>query len=337
MRAPAATTCPCFPTWDERSATMNRSRVILIILVISLLAAAAGCGKVTSPPAPDGIVVVDDLGKEVRLKEPAKKIISLYTAHTENLFSLGLDEEIIGVSESESYPPAALAKQPYSFRADAEKIIAARPDLVLARTFIANNYPDFITKLETAGIPVAVLYPENIDQFLVYLQKLGTLTGKEKEAGDLVAEFNGRLKQIEESVAGIPQQERKKVFFETTKDIQTCTPDSNAAFVLEKAGAVNAAADAEAVRAGSTIASYGHERLISIGRDVDVYIVQSGEMNKTQAEEIYLRPGYQVIKAVQDRQVYLVDEAVVSRPTMRLLDGISQIGRILYPEHFKNN
>jgi len=301
------------------------------------MAASAGCGKVSPPPAPDNIVVVDDLGKEVRLKEPAQRIVSLYAAHTENLFSLGLDEEIIGVSDSESYPPAALAKPSYSFRADAEKIIAARPDLVLARTFIANNYPDFITKLETAGIPVAVLYPENVEQFLLYLNRLGQLTGKEKEAGELVAEFNSRLQQAEELVAGIPLQERKKVFLETNSDIMTCTPDSNAAFVLAKAGAVNAAADAEAVRPGSTIAAYGHERLIGIGRDIDVYIVQKGEMNKTREEEIYLRPGYHVIKAVQNCQVHLVDEAVVSRPTMRLLDGITQIGQILYPEHFKNN
>jgi len=315
---------------------MKRSGMMFIFFIITLSAALAGCGQTRTAPAPDNLVVVDDLGKEVRLKEPARRIISLYAAHTENLFSLGLDEEIIGVSDSETYPPAALAKPSYSFREDAEKIIAAGPDLVLARTFIANNYPDFIAKLEMAGIPVAVLYPENIDQLLLYLQKLGQLTGKEKEADGLVAEFNSRIKIIEELVAGIPWQERKKVFFETTKDITTCTPDSNAAFVLEKAGAVNVAADAPAVKQGSTIASYGQERLLASARDIDVYIAQKGEMNKVREEEIYLRPGYQVIKAVREHQVYLVDEAVVSRPTMRLLDGITALGRILYPDCFKN-
>lgn len=315
---------------------MKRSRIIFFILIISLIAVLAGCGKNQPVSAPANIVIVDDLGKEVSLKEPAKRIISLYAAHTENLYSLGLREEIIGVSNSESYPPDALTKQSYNFREDAEKVIAARPDLVIARTFIANNYPEFIEKLEMAGIPVAVLYPENVGQFLLYLEKLGQLTGKEKEAAALVSDFNSRLKNIEELVAKIPQQERKKVFFETTKDISTCTPDSSAAFVLEKAGAVNAAADAKAVKTGSTIAAYGQEQLMSNARNIDVYIVQKGEMNKTRAEEVYQRPGYQVIRAVQDHQVYLVDEAVVSRPTMRLLDGITEIGRILYPDYFKD-
>ena len=336
MPLPASITWPCFLIWGERRSVMKRySGIIFIFLIISVIA-VSGCGQTRPAAAPDNIVVVDDLGREVRLKEPAKRIISLYTAHTENLFSLGLNAEIIGVSGSESYPPAALAKPSFSYLGDAEKVIAARPDLVLVRTFIANNYPDFVKKLEMAGIPVAVLYPENIDQFLLYLKKLGKLTGKEKEAGELVARFNSRLKKIEEVVAGIPRQERKKVFLETTKDITTCTPDSNAAFVLEKAGAINVAADAKAVKPGSTIASYGQERLLARARDIDVYIVQKGEMNKTSEEEIYLRPGYQVIKAVQNHQVYLVNEAVVSRPTMRLLDGIAGIGRVLYPEYFKN-
>ncbi|TEB11937.1 ABC transporter substrate-binding protein [Pelotomaculum propionicicum] len=313
-----------------------RTRMILFPLIIFLIGILTGCARAPNA-ATDSIVVVDDLGKEVRLKAPAQRIVSLYAAHTENLYSLGLNEEIIGVSDSESFPPAALAKPSYSFRGDAEKIIAVRPDLVLARTFIANNYPDFIRKIEAAGIPVAVLYPENVDQFLLYLKKLGQLTGREKEAGALVEEFNARLKKADELVAGIPLQERKKVFLETNSDIMTCTPDSNAAFVLAKAGAVNVAADAKAVKQGSTIAPYGLERLVANGRDIDVYIVQKGEMNKSRVEEIYLRPGYQVIKAINSRQVYLVDEAVISRPTMRLLDGITLVGQILYPERFKYN
>ncbi|ACV61475.1 periplasmic binding protein [Desulfofarcimen acetoxidans DSM 771] len=315
---------------------MNKqSKIISVFLVIFIITILAGCAQTKPASTPDNIMVVDDLGKEVKLKEPAKRIISLYTGHTENLYSLGLNDEIIGVSDSESFPPSALKKQSFSYREDAEKLIAAKPDLVLIRTFIANNYPDFVNKLETAGIPVAVLYPENVDQFLQYLKKLGKLTGKEKEAGELVDQFNSQLKKIGDVVAKIPQQERKKVFFETTKDITTCTPDSIAAFILEKAGAINVAIDAKAVRPGSTIASYGQERLLAKARDIDVYLVQKGEMNKTREEEIYLRPGYQAIKAIQNHQVFLVPEALVSRPTMRLLDGIAEIGRVLYPDYFK--
>ncbi len=46
----------------------------------------------------------DDSGRRVKMEAPASRIISLYSAHTENLFALELDKEIIGVGTSESYP-----------------------------------------------------------------------------------------------------------------------------------------------------------------------------------------------------------------------------------------
>jgi iron complex transport system substrate-binding protein len=45
-------------------------------------------------------------------------------------------------------------------------------------------------------------------------------------------------------------------------------------------------------------------------------------------------PGYQVIKAIRQNQIYIIDETIVSRPTLRLLNGIYEIGNRLYPETF---
>ncbi len=50
-------------------------------------------------------MIVDQAGRILTIDEPFKRIISLYGAHTENLFNLGLDHEIIGVSRHETYPP----------------------------------------------------------------------------------------------------------------------------------------------------------------------------------------------------------------------------------------
>ena len=38
-----------------------------------------------------------------------------------------------------------------------------------------------------------------------------------------------------------------------------------------------------------------------------------------------------VIRAVREGRVLLVDEALVSRPTMQLLEGIETLRRLLYP------
>jgi len=45
-------------------------------------------------------------------------------------------------------------------------------------------------------------------------------------------------------------------------------------------------------------------------------------------------PGFMAIKAVRNDQIFIIDEMIVSRPTLRLLDGIYEIGSMLYPEVF---
>jgi len=47
-------------------------------------------------------MIVDQAGRILTVDHSFKRIISLYGAHTENLFNLGLDNEIIGVSRHET-------------------------------------------------------------------------------------------------------------------------------------------------------------------------------------------------------------------------------------------
>ena len=117
----------------------------------------------------------DDSGQRVRFARPLKRIISLYGAHTENLFSLGLDDEIIGVSTNESYPPAALGKPAFSYRDDPERLLAARPDLVLVRPMIMRGHSGLAASLRRAGVTVVSLQPSSVPQMLAYWQKLGQL------------------------------------------------------------------------------------------------------------------------------------------------------------------
>lgn len=65
-----------------------------------------------------------------------------------------------------------------------------------------------------------------------------------------------------------------------------------------------------------------------------MYLAQKGYMNRPSVEKIKNTPGYSVVRAIREDAVYIVDEAIVSRPTLRLLEGISTIGGILYPEQF---
>jgi iron complex transport system substrate-binding protein len=106
-------------------------------------------------------------------------------------------------------------------------------------------------------------------------------------------------------------------------------------FALKSAGGTNVAEDAR-VRHDTNIADYGKEHILSRADEIDVYLAQKGAMNHATVRQIREESGFQVIKAVREGQIYIVDEKIVSRPTLRLLDGIYEIGRFLYPAKFND-
>jgi len=276
--------------------------------------------------------VIDQAGRKIVIGNPHHRIISLYGAHTENLFQLGLAQQIIGVSRHEDYPPPALRKPVFSHRDDPEKFLAARPDLVLVRPMIDRGYPQLMTRLEKSGITVVSLQPGTIEEMYTYWRILGALTGRQDRARIMVTHFKTAISEFNTLTASISA--RKKVYFEAIHGkMKTFSPDSMAVFALETAGGINVAADAIPVRK-TNIAYYGKERILSQAAGIDVYLAQSGAMNQPTVSLIKNEAGYQVIKAVFENEIYIVDEHMVSRPTYRLLAGISTIGKILYPDVF---
>ncbi|MDY6853663.1 MAG: ABC transporter substrate-binding protein [Thermodesulfobacteriota bacterium] len=296
--------------------------VIVFLLVVSFHAYAKVLGFVDMPD------------EEIIVEQPFKRIISLYGAHTENLFSLGLDREIIGVSKNEVYPPQAIKKPTFSYHDDAEKFIAAHPDLIIIRPMIARGYRNLVIKLQKAGITVISLQPTTVSEMFLYWKKLGMLTGKKRQAEEMIERFQQGLSWINLYVEAIPFTERKRVYFEAIHSkMKTFSPSSIAIFALKSAGGINVADDAKAVR-GTNIATYGKERILSHANEIDVYLAQRGTMNHTMVESILQEGGFKAIKAVRDREVYIIDEEIVSRPTMRLLEGIHQISKLLYADRF---
>ena len=276
--------------------------------------------------------IIDQGGRSLQIDLPFKRIISLYGAHTENLFSLGLDAEIIGVSSHEVYPSRALQKPVYSYHDDPEKFLAAKPDLVLIRPMIDRGYPQFVRRLEKSGITVVSLQPGTIDELYSYWEILGMLTGSRPQALLLTDQFRKATQHLQMLTTAV--NVRKRVYFEAIHNrMKTFSPDSMAIFTLQTAGGINVATDAKPVRK-TNIAYYGKERILARAPEIDVYLAQTGAMNAPTIDMIKAEPGFRAIKAIQDNEIYIIDEHIVSRPTMRLLDGIFEIGKILYPDRF---
>ncbi len=294
---------------------------ILVILLFTPQAIAAG-------------TIVDHMGRTIKVTSPFKRIISLYGAHTENLFYLGAEANIIGVSVNDTYPVQVENKQRFSYHDDPEKFIVMQPDLVLIRPMIENGYPQFVRQLQSYGITVVSFQPATIEEVYAYWMNLGILSGQTRAAKTLVSEFKKSVYEIQELTSDITH--KKKVYFQAIHTrMRTFTPGSMPIFALETAGGINVANDAIASR-NTNVAIYGKEQILVKADEIDVFLAQKGIMNPIRKANILNEPGFHIIKAIKEDQIYLIDESIVSRPVPRLYEGIMTIGKQLYPEIFNS-
>ena len=274
--------------------------------------------------------ITDDSGQTLDFEKPFTRIISLYAAHSENLFGLDLENEIIGVSRTEDYPAHAMEKPAFNARDGVEKFLAAKPDLILIRPMLERGYPALWRTLRRQGITVVSLQPNTIDEMYKYWRTLGHLTGRDLQAEYMIEDFKDGLVEADKRLDEFPVNERPKVFFESIHSkLSTFSPGSMPLFVLKRAGGINVAPDARPKR-GTNIASYGLERLLAKSSQIDVYLAQIGPMNQVSINTIKNGPAASRIKAVLNNGVFLVDEHLVSRPTMRLLRGIETVHELLH-------
>ena len=219
---------------------------------------------------------------------------------------------------------------------DPARVIALKPDLVLIRPQISRDCPALVRALEQRNIRVLSLQPAKASQLFAYWEALGKLTGREREARTMIETFSRKLATITADVRQIPKEKRKRVYFEAAhRPLHTFAPASLAMFVLESAGGVNVAADAERVRE-TPLAAYGRERLLAKADQIDLYLAQSGRTNPVSVDDILREPGFKAIPAVRKRQIFLVDEELIAQPTMALIQTIGFVKSLLYPDYDQN-
>lgn len=322
---------------DPKAKPSSMVKLFKTVLAAVLILWGSVCWSAFCTAAPFAIKgkarIQDQAGRRISVKKPFERIISLYGAHTENLFALGLADRIIGVSHHEVYPPPALKKPAFSYREGPEKFLAARPDLVLIRPMIERGYSKLIRRLEQSGITVVSIQPGTVEEIFCYWRILGILSGKTDQAERMVSLFEDAVADFEALTRDIA--DKKRVYFEAIHSkMKTFPPDSMAMFALRTAGGINLADDARPVRKGARIAAYGKERILSHAGEIELFLAQSGLMNPIRAEDIRNEPGFGVIEAVKAGDIHIINERLVSRPTPRLLWGIAEIGRALYPKRF---
>lgn len=279
---------------------MKRRLTVILLAIILLL----------------GIRVGSCLASEMKYPQ---RIISLSPVITEEIYVLGVQDKLVGSTIYCLNPPEAekLEKVGTVMEINLEKIVALRPDLVLATSLVK---PGAKEKLKTLGIKVITFSAaKSFDQMSEQFLELGRIVGKEKKAQNLVAKAKDRVDLIRKEVIGLP---RPKVFAQIgAKPLFAATRDYFINDFIEFAGGINIARDLSS-------GLYSREEVLRADPDV-IFIVTMGIVGE-QEKEIWKK--YDVIKAVKNNRIHIFDARKLCSPTpVNFADTLEEVIKVLYP------
>lgn len=150
------------------------------------------------------VVAVDDAKHQVRLAQPARRIISLAPHATELLFAAGAGAYLVAVSDYSNFPPQVLRLPSVGSSAavDMERIAALKPDLVVA--WGSGNSAAQIAKLRRLGMAVFESEPRDYEGIASTIERLAHLSGTKSIGAEAAAKFRQQLKDIAANYADRP-------------------------------------------------------------------------------------------------------------------------------------
>lgn len=271
-------------------------------------------GLLISTAAQADLVFKDDTGQEVRLKAPARRIVTLAPHAAESLYAAGAGDKLVGTVDYSDYPPEA-KKVPrvggYS-RVDLEAVAALKPDLVLA--WESGNNMTQVDKLKALGLTVYVSQPNTIDNVASQIERIGQLAGTEAVANATAERFRKRLDSLRSAHAAKP---KVRVFYQIWK-----TP-------LLTVGGPQIISDAIKICGGENV--FGHLKQMAPNVTVEAVLEADPEaivatgMGDAKPEWLHDWDKWTRMTAVKRDNLFHINPDIMQRHTPRILDGTEQL------------
>lgn len=297
---------------------------IFIILFLFILLACQAVPQNNDSTAVNEQTIVDEIGRQVKIPKSPQRIISLAPSITEMLFALELGDKVVGVTSYCNYPQAAtkIPKVSDTLHPNLEMIISLKPDLVLVTT--ASQLEQFTAKMSELGIAVFVIKSDSVKGVLGSIKLLGQITNKEQVAKDLIDSLNARLEKVKQQ--HLNQPAKPKVFFIVgTEPLITVGRKAFVTDLINLAGGQSISEDVE-----TEWPAYSIETAIS--RAPEIILSPGSHSTENEPSKLTLPKGLEVTPAARLGKIYKIDGDLLLRPGPRIIDGLEQITKLLYPE-----
>lgn len=270
---------------------------------------------VEAPAAVTGIETVDMMGREIKLQEPATRVVALSAADCEILYAIGAGDLLVGRGEYCDYPAQVLDVPAVQsgMETNIEQIIALAPQVLLMSAMAQTE--DQVDQLEAAGIQVVVSDAKDINGVYTAITLIGAITGRDAEAMSVVEAMEATLSGLSVRAGELAG---KSIYFEVSPLQYGLWTAGNGTFMDEIAamlGLTNIFASA------TGWVEVSEEQVIQANPDIIVTIAMYFGEGMTPAEEILSRAGWQEITAVKNGDILNLPNNELSRPAPRIADG----------------
>ena len=257
------------------------------------------------------ITVTDDFNRVITLDAPAMRIVSLGPHITENLFSAGAGDRVVGVVEYSDYPPQARDIESVGggyAQINLEAVIALAPDLVVAWKTSGNA--GAIEKIVEFGFPVYYSEPHGLEGIIENIEELALLAGSSERIRPPLSELREELARVR---ARFGAKSTQTVFYQIWRSpLITLNGDHYLSRVLELCGARNVFSDLSIIAPRVSVESV-------LQANPDIIIVGRGDGWKT---DTAMWKKWKSLAATRHDGFLSVEGSVMHRHTARMLMGI---------------
>ncbi|MFN7253347.1 MAG: cobalamin-binding protein [Anaerobacillus sp.] len=251
------------------------------------------------------------------------RLISICPSNTELLAYLGLTDQIIAVDDYSDWPEQInkLPRLGPDLNINMDKLEELKPDLVLASLSVPGMERN-VEQLKRRNIPHIVLNPNSLMDIYENLLFVGEKTGCIESAQEIANQFK---KEIEDYKESHQEDKNGSIYWEWwPKPIFTPGKANWLTEVSEIVGGKNCFCDYDKANVQVT-----WEEVIAKNPDHICMVWVGVKEEKMNIKHIIKRENAATITAIQNNNIYILEESLFCRPSPRLIEGIKRLSTIL--------
>jgi iron complex transport system substrate-binding protein len=306
----------------------STTKTFMFLLAVAMFLSVTVFSIPTLADTPDTVIDSDREGNPITLPESINTVISIAPSNTEILLALGLGDKIIATDPYSARLEGVRTDIPLfdMMSPDGEQIINLKPDILLVNEISKIGGVDPFNIVSEAGIcTIYIPTSTSIDGIKEDIRFVATVMDVQSEAENIITEMEQEIETIR--AIGQTITDKKSVYFEISS-APSLYSFGNGVFLddmLDMIGAENIFSDRDGWF------SITAEAVLDANPDV---IITHADYLPDPVGEIMSRPGWEVVTAVQNGDVYYVDSNSSSRPSPHVTKALKQMAEAVYPGIF---